>query len=484
MNIVKEDRIRARISVSYKSAYLAVALLGAAKVALVLSISQSDSSLGPDEGTYAELAATRAAGASTDSWSGGWGSSLFPSTRSFLFPASLLIKIGIEDLTAVRLTSLVYGILSQVVFIALLYFLQKKNNERLHLPDAERLSGLPLAGVLIFTLFPSNNAWSMIGLRETTGQFWAIVTVSFAVLILMVDSKLRIKILIAIAGSLSLSFLFQSRDEIGFAIALALSITAIAWVKNKQRVSVLLLLTSIVGASLGAYMASPTDSRPSLTESLGIQLTQLDTDQLDTDQPDTDQPDTDQPDTDQPDTDQPDTAPNVIDGLLTTVQDRRKQLSEGAGSAFDPISCPSASGVLSNSSVCEISRFPLALFSVTFRPLWPIDALPSDSTISTMATVENSLWLVLFIVTLIALTRNYSLAPRVTLLLIIFVFIVLAGMAVIEGNLGTAFRHKSQVLWAVCMLLSLASGPPKRSLLTVRPRHDSREDHSQILDSK
>ena len=469
MNIVKEDRIRARISVSYKSAYLAVALLGAAKVALVLSISQSDSSLGPDEGTYAELAATRAAGASTDSWSGGWGSSLFPSTRSFLFPASLLIKIGIEDLTAVRLTSLVYGILSQVVFIALLYFLQKKNNERLHLPDAERLSGLPLAGVLIFTLFPSNNAWSMIGLRETTGQFWAIVTVSFAVLILMVDSKLRIKILIAIAGSLSLSFLFQSRDEIGFAIALALSITAIAWVKNKQRVSVLLLLTSIVGASLGAYMASPTDSRPSLTESLGIQLTQLDTDQLDTDQPDTDQPDT---------------APNVIDGLLTTVQDRRKQLSEGAGSAFDPISCPSASGVLSNSSVCEISRFPLALFSVTFRPLWPIDALPSDSTISTMATVENSLWLVLFIVTLIALTRNYSLAPRVTLLLIIFVFIVLAGMAVIEGNLGTAFRHKSQVLWAVCMLLSLASGPPKRSLLTVRPRHDSREDHSQILDSK
>jgi len=469
VNIVKEDRIRARISVSYKSAYLAVALLGAAKVALVLSISQSDSSLGPDEGTYAELAATRAAGASTDSWSGGWGSSLFPSTRSFLFPASLLIKIGIEDLTAVRLTSLVYGILSQVVFIALLYFLQKKNNERLHLPDAERLSGLPLAGVLIFTLFPSNNAWSMIGLRETTGQFWAIVTVSFAVLILMVDSKLRIKILIAIAGSLSLSFLFQSRDEIGFAIALALSITAIAWVKNKQRVSVLLLLTSIVGASLGAYMASPTDSRPSLTESLGIQLTQLDTDQLDTDQPDTDQPDT---------------APNVIDGLLTTVQDRRKQLSEGAGSAFDPISCPSASGVLSNSSVCEISRFPLALFSVTFRPLWPIDALPSDSTISTMATVENSLWLVLFIVTLIALTRNYSLAPRVTLLLIIFVFIVLAGMAVIEGNLGTAFRHKSQVLWAVCMLLSLASGPPKRSLLTVRPRHDSREDHSQILDSK
>ena len=156
----------------------------------------------------------------------------------------------------------------------------------------------------------------------------------------------------------------------------------------------------------------------------------------------------------------------------------------GAGSAFDPIGCPSTNRVLSNSAVCEISRFPLALLSVTFRPLWPIDALPGDSTISTMATVENSLWLVFVIVTLIALIRNHSLAPQVTLLLIAYVSIYLAGMAIMEGNLGTAFRHKSQVIWAVCMLLALSSGRPKGSLFALRPSRESQDENSKIMNGK
>ena len=469
MNIAKDERTHTRISVSYKSAYLVVALLGATKVILLLTISQSASILGPDEGAYADLAAAQAAGESTDAWSGGWGSALYPSTRSFLFPASLLIKIGIEDLTAVRFTSLIYGIFSQVVFITLLYFIQQKYNKRLNSQVAQRLSGLPLAGVLLFILFPSNNAWSMIGLRETTGQFWALVTVSFAVLILMIGSKLRIKILLAIGGTLSLSFLFQSRDEIGIAIALALSITAIACVKNKQRISVLLLLTSIAGASLGAYMASPTGSQPTLMGSLGIPLTPAETTPAETTPAETIPAET---------------TPNVLDRLLTSIQNKRTQLSVGAGSAFDPIGCPSTNRVLSNSAVCEISRFPLALLSVTFRPLWPIDALPGDSTISTMATVENSLWLVFVIVTLIALIRNHSLAPQVTLLLIAYVSIYLAGMAIMEGNLGTAFRHKSQVIWAVCMLLALSSGRPKGSLFALRPSRESQDENSKIMNGK
>jgi len=469
VNIAKDERTHTRISVSYKSAYLVVALLGATKVILLLTISQSASILGPDEGAYADLAAAQAAGESTDAWSGGWGSALYPSTRSFLFPASLLIKIGIEDLTAVRFTSLIYGIFSQVVFITLLYFIQQKYNKRLNSQVAQRLSGLPLAGVLLFILFPSNNAWSMIGLRETTGQFWALVTVSFAVLILMIGSKLRIKILLAIGGTLSLSFLFQSRDEIGIAIALALSITAIACVKNKQRISVLLLLTSIAGASLGAYMASPTGSQPTLMGSLGIPLTPAETTPAETTPAETIPAET---------------TPNVLDRLLTSIQNKRTQLSVGAGSAFDPIGCPSTNRVLSNSAVCEISRFPLALLSVTFRPLWPIDALPGDSTISTMATVENSLWLVFVIVTLIALIRNHSLAPQVTLLLIAYVSIYLAGMAIMEGNLGTAFRHKSQVIWAVCMLLALSSGRPKGSLFALRPSRESQDENSKIMNGK
>jgi hypothetical protein len=400
----------------------------------------------------------------------------------------MLIRIGIDDLTAVRLVSLICAILSQVIFIALLSYIQKKHYSRLNSPVVQRLFGLPLAAVLIFVLFPSNNAWSMIGLRETTSQFWALVTVFCAVVILIGQRNLWFRVLIAVAGVLSFSALFQSRDEVGFALALALAITAMAWVKNKQSVSVILLLTTVAGAILGAYMAAPTGSRPTLMGSMGIQVTPIDTSPADTSPADTSPADTSPADTSPADTSPADTSPadtspadtsqSPLDRLIVSIPNRRELLSLDARSAFDPISCPSANGVLSNSVVCEIARFPLALVSVTFRPIWPLDALPADSTISTIATLENFLWLVFFIVTVIALIKNKSIAPRVSLLLVTFVFVFLAGMAISEGNLGTAFRHKSQIIWAVCLLLALSSGPPIRPLFAASARPEFPADDS------
>ena len=34
--------------------------------------------------------------------------------------------------------------------------------------------------------------------------------------------------------------------------------------------------------------------------------------------------------------------------------------------------------------------------------------------------------------------------------------LVIAGMAALEGNFGTAFRHKSSTLWVLCIVLVLA----------------------------
>ena len=77
------------------------------------------------------------------------------------------------------------------------------------------------------------------------------------------------------------------------------------------------------------------------------------------------------------------------------------------------------------------------------------------SSSSLFAARENTFWLASFLFVIVMLIRNRRLAffgPLVPSLMFFSIYSVAAGAY--EGNMGTAFRHKSLILWVVILLLA------------------------------
>lgn len=105
---------------------------------------------------------------------------------------------------------------------------------------------------------------------------------------------------------------------------------------------------------------------------------------------------------------------------------------------------------------CEITRLPGAAFAVMLRPLWPLDSTAEWSAMTVMASLENVARLALVTaVNWVLTTRRFSLMRLLTISLS-YGALFIAGMVALEGNFGTAFRHKSSTLWVVSTVLDLA----------------------------
>ena len=95
-----------------------------------------------------------------------------------------------------------------------------------------------------------------------------------------------------------------------------------------------------------------------------------------------------------------------------------------------------------------------------FRPLIGID---TTSTSSLIAGVENIAWLGAFVFIIIMIIKKRRLAfigPLAPSLIFFILYCVGAGSY--EGNMGTAFRHKSLILWAVLLLVASVTVAEKR----------------------
>ena len=69
------------------------------------------SSFGPDEGTYAALAKYVSEGKPVQEYPE-YGPVLYNSVRSLILPSSMLIKLDVNELVAVRTVATIYGFLS------------------------------------------------------------------------------------------------------------------------------------------------------------------------------------------------------------------------------------------------------------------------------------------------------------------------------------------------------------------------------------
>jgi len=123
-----------------------------------------------------------------------------------------------------------------------------------------------------------------------------------------------------------------------------------------------------------------------------------------------------------------------------------------AASIIKTSNCPDSGTSRADKYFCLAYRAPYTSFTFLFRPLPGADVTSKSSL---FAAVENIFWLIAVAYIFIMLIRNRRLAFFGALapsLLFGSIYVVAAGAY--EGNMGTAFRHKSLILWVVILLLA------------------------------
>ena len=142
------------------------------------------------------------------------------------------------------------------------------------------------------------------------------------------------------------------------------------------------------------------------------------------------------------------------------IPDRHKGNQVAAASAIQTLSCPVTEESETDKYFCLAWRSPYMAATFLFRPLIGID---TTSTSSLIAAIENIVWLGAFVFIIIMIIKKRRLAfigPLAPSLIFFILYCVGAGSY--EGNMGTAFRHKSLILWVILLLVASVTVAEKR----------------------
>ncbi len=434
--------------ISFRTLAFIILGLGVVRLVVAFLMPQEPSVMAPDEGTYAALAGVVGSGGDWAAWSSGWGAGLYPDSRALVGPAALLTYLGLPDLTAVRVTSVLYALGAQLFLLSIARLARRRLA-----PDGP--AGLPLVswptlGIAVFVLMPSNVLWSNLGLREAACAFWILAAVTCAGY-LFTTRDWRWKALCGVGIAASIAMTFQSRAYLAAALVIALAFGVMWFGRERPRFSVTLALGIVAGTILGVTLslpATPGTTTPSVDGTASAGPGFLGSLQQGAAQ-----------------------APTAInpDTYLERGSYQREVSAQYANSAIATDSC---AGVPNPQSLrwCEIARIPGAAFAVMFRPLWPLDVPAEWSTMAVMASIENIAWLALVaITTWVLVTRRFTFMRLLTVSLT-YGALVIAGMAALEGNFGTAFRHKSSTLWVFSVVLILANASRRSKAPKLDPR--------------
>ena len=104
--------------------------------------------------------------------------------------------------------------------------------------------------------------------------------------------------------------------------------------------------------------------------------------------------------------------------------------------------------MLNNDLEATLASFPHGLVSVTLRPFpWEADGGFGR----TAAALESPIWLLLILLSVVGIVAKWRSSDEAIFLMVV-VALFTAAAAVSQGNLGTAFRHRGQVLVALAVL--------------------------------
>jgi hypothetical protein len=143
---------------------------------------------------------------------------------------------------------------------------------------------------------------------------------------------------------------------------------------------------------------------------------------------------------------------SVIIDQADAIPTRSEVNKQGAASAIETQVCPNAGDTRFDKYFCIAYRAPYTTYTFLVRPMLGADVTSNSSL---FAAVENIFWLGALLFVAVMFIRNRRLAFFGALapsLLFFSIYSVAAGAY--EGNMGTAFRHKSLILWVVILLLA------------------------------
>jgi hypothetical protein len=424
------------------------------RVVAFFLLPSSGSSLAPDEGAYAETSRRLAAGEINNTL---FSDNLLVQSRSFLYPSALIIKLGADPLAAVRAVSTIYSLLALFYLIKiLLTYVEKYHLNASHTTYTDKYL---ITVFLIYAFLPSHFFWSIVGLRESTVEFW-IIFISFQFQKILFEKKTsrRFPLLLLCLSSI---LLFSSRPQIGW--VLSISLLSYCFVnsfhKSNYRIVIPILLFGVIA---GYTFSSPI----TLEKKVSFSLVNVDSNEvLSGSRVDSSEC-------------KEDGEIVILSGIKYScsgatevnygikiknsqspllihsgaIEQHHKWNQEGAASVIRTISCPFDPSLNFGSYGCLIWRAPYTTFTFLFRPLLGADVTSKSSH---FAAVENIFWLTALLFIVIMFIRNRRLAFFEALapsLLFFSIYSVAAGAY--EGNMGTAFRHKSLTLWVVILLLA------------------------------
>jgi len=396
------------------------------RVIMFFVLPSTPSSLAPDEGTYASLTKWIAESKPAADFPA-FGEGLYLSGRSIIIPSSILNRIGMGELDAVRLVSSFYGFMSLVL---LTFFALKLLNNGDNLSKFN--SRLTLLLFFVFAFLPSHFVWSTLGLREGPNEFW--VLSAFISVYAIFHLRTRFQALMYLALFASIVMCFSTRPQVGLVLGVGLLSYLIT--RFKQAKSLIAIAAVLSGVFLGS-IATSGNAGVSIVEDPGVVIT-------------------------------------MVDGIPS----RHTGNQVAAASIIETPDCPlSENSVIASAPsrvetyACIIWRAPYMTSTFLLRPFIVGDVTSSSSA---FAATENLIWflafglIAFFIVKRRGIPRFKQLAPS-----IIFFALYVVGAGAYEGNMGTAFRHKSLILWVVLALLlsllwrnSQTSTPDSRNKLT------------------
>ena len=397
-----------------------------ARVIMFFVLPNTPSSLAPDEGTYASLTKWIAESKSAADFPA-YGEGLYLSGRTIIIPSSLLHRIGMNELDAVRFISSIYGFLSLVLLTFLAVKLLNKRDDL-----SKFNTRLVLLFFTVFAFLPSHFVWSTLGLREGPNEFWVLLT--FVSVYAIFHLSIRFQALVYLALFASIVMCYSTRPQVGLVLGVGLLVFLITQIRQAK--SLIAIAAVLSGVFLGS-IATSGNAGVSIIEDPGVVIT-------------------------------------MVDGIPS----RHTGNQVAAASIIETPDCPLSENSLIASApsrvetyACIIWRAPYMTATFLLRPFIVGDV---TSTSSAFAAIENLIWLLAFgLIAFLTIKRRGI--PRFNQLApcLIFFTLYVVGAGAYEGNMGTAFRHKSLILWVVLALLlsllwrnSQASTPDSRNKTT------------------
>ena len=416
--------------------------------------------LAPDEGGYAEIARLVASEQPTTSYAG-----LYFISRTLVLPAAAINNFGIDPLSSVRIIASIYGALTLI--LSALLTIQLVNKYSTHSELTIKRTNLIIGLFFIFAFLPSHLLWSMLGLRESPMEFW--VLCSLSAIFLAVNQQEKVTLPIALLLTVSIILLFNTRPQVAWLLSLTILFFLIF--SKKRRVAFALAVLTLIASGVG--YASVVLQKHDLFRIVA-------TDASATDASATDASATDASACRKPnqklmlggdeykcikvgvrrDLSDLGSPWKIVVNEAIAIPDRHKGNQVAAASVIQTLPCPVTGRSETDKFLCLAWRSPYMAATFLFRPLVGIDTTSASSFI---AAIENIAWLGAFIFIIIMFIKKRRLAfigPLAPSLIFFVLYCVGAGSY--EGNMGTAFRHKSLILWVILLLVASVIVAEKR----------------------